>query len=147
CIVLLSNAPATTELSTLSLHDALPIWSEALTIGPRRPGRAHGHRRPVGPCARRSPARTRAARARSRRRRGPRPEGTAGAPTPADRREDTRSPPRARASARPGSGRPAGGPAPRRRRRAGRPPAPARWLPRSGWTWAPWPGGRPPGRG
>src|SRR5437868_12688624 len=39
----LFNAPATTEIYTLSLHDALPIWSATLVSSSlRQAGRRHG---------------------------------------------------------------------------------------------------------
>src|SRR3712207_9028740 len=63
------NDTATTEIYTLSLHDALPIW-------PRRGTRRGGHRCRVGvpPTQRRRGARTgRPARARGRTRRRRRP--------------------------------------------------------------------------
>src|SRR5256885_12854931 len=51
------NDTATTEIYTLSLHDALPIWGAGIrrggapapgggTRGPLRPGRSPGHRKP-----------------------------------------------------------------------------------------------------
>src|SRR3712207_7671737 len=53
------NDTATTEIYTLSLHDALPIFSRLLPCGGRRARRWKGRAaRPTPPrCARRRPAR------------------------------------------------------------------------------------------
>src|SRR3712207_7668045 len=65
------NDTATTEIYTLSLHDALPIW-----LPPRRP--ASAARRPRPP----------ASRARCVRTSPPRPSASGGGPAPAGRSEE-----------------------------------------------------------
>src|SRR5207249_11464131 len=52
---LLSNPPSPTELSTLSLHDALPIWSRARLATHESHGRHLGRDRSsgAGPCSQR----------------------------------------------------------------------------------------------
>src|SRR5258708_31354301 len=48
CFFFFFNDTATTEIYTLSLHDALPIWTGT---GPRRPRRAGARPRRCWPCA------------------------------------------------------------------------------------------------
>src|SRR3712207_9185462 len=48
------NDTATTEIYTLSLHDALPIWDAGLVPGPRRRRAVHREARAV-PVGRRCP--------------------------------------------------------------------------------------------
>src|SRR3712207_7756335 len=74
-VVFFFNDTATTEIYTLSLHDALPISAPARRRGPVRP-------RPV------APARPRAARAAGRQGRPPRPTPANAAPLPATRSEE-----------------------------------------------------------
>src|SRR6266567_7398498 len=51
CFLFIFNDTATTEIYTLSLHDALPISSGDL-IEERRPGRGEARGRPSGPGSR-----------------------------------------------------------------------------------------------